>query len=226
MRSGASSSSTCPHAASIACRAELTARHGDPRAVRPLLGSTSDCSRSSQVAMAGQPGIPGDQQRVQDGQQLAGPGDVRRNGRQRGAAAVVVVPGELELQRVLQHFVGAEADVDQGISSEGQASQQRAHVRREPVGIRRQFAPRTARATARTPAGRTRSTSGWSPRARRPARRSRCRSYRRCHTPPPASRTSDGRSASRGAPRSRSPRRRSPSSAPVWLASLFSPACT
>src|SRR5947208_11112747 len=61
----------------------------------------------------GRPGVPRRQQRALDGQQLPRAVDIGLGGGERGAAAVVVVAAELELQRVLENLVGAQAHVDQ-----------------------------------------------------------------------------------------------------------------
>src|SRR6202000_1763542 len=109
--------------------------------------------------------------------------------RERGAAAVVVVPGELELQGVLDDLVRAPPEV-------GERHLLRRPPRDELLDIavervrdgseRRQGLPL---AIPLLEEGRSRSIAGWRPRSRPLGRRSRCRSPRTRRTRRRASRT-------------------------------------
>src|SRR6185312_4035437 len=86
-------------------RGSREGRDGNPHSVRAMFLLDQRLQPVEPGVDGGEPRVAGGEQRAQQAEQVAGALDIGERGRERGAAAVVVVPGELELQGVFQDLV-------------------------------------------------------------------------------------------------------------------------
>src|SRR6202000_1079200 len=118
----------------VACRVALLAGlrgeggDGDPLSAGEVLLLEQALQRVQVGVDVGQPGVARGKQWLQEAEQGAGGLDAGGRARERGPAAVVVVPGELELQGVLDLLVGTPSEVAQRYLLRWPPGEQSVHV--------------------------------------------------------------------------------------------------